>query len=483
MLADRSLSSYDVALVKNAAEPLYAQLYTQLRAAIVAGDRRIAGARLPSSRELAGEFGVSRNTVVLAYQRLQEDGFVRGMAGGGTVVADLPPLACDPPAPEPVVAAVPATVERAPYGLPNSAFPVGVPPVDLFPTALWAGLTSRRLRASGVRVLLGSGRLGYRPLREAIAGYLWVVRGIRCSPDQVIVTRGLGAGLDLLGRALLRAGDRVWCEEPGYYPGWDALARHGVRRDPVPVDTDGLDVAAGRAMAPEAAMALVSAACQMPLSVTMTAQRRTQLLDHARGTGMWIVEHESDTPFLGRHASRPLVADDPDGRVIHVGSFDTVLFPQLHVGYCVVPVGLIDPVGRVLCESGAQASGLTQAVLSDFLNHHRFARFMMRITSACTSRRDALRDALLRLPGTPLAMIGDGGRGACLTALFSRDVREDALLADAARLSLRLEPLSRYFSTPAPATAGLLLGCAAAREEAIGPAVRLLAGLLRRHGS
>ncbi|HEX4722176.1 MAG TPA: PLP-dependent aminotransferase family protein [Pseudonocardiaceae bacterium] len=470
-------------LVKGAAEPLYAQLYTQLRAAIVAGERWAVGARLPASRELANELGVSRNTVVLAYQRLAEDGFVHGMAGGGTVVAELPKLASDTSESTTVgnsAAVENAAVEQAQYGLPNSAFPVGVPPVDLFPTALWAGLTSRRLRTSGVRVLLGSGRLGYRPLREAIAGYLWVVRGIRCSAEQVIVTRGLDAGLDLLGRVLARRGDQVWCEEPGYYRGVDALTRQGLRCVPVRVDAQGMAVDLARERWPAATMAMVSAACQLPLSVSMSPARRALLLDHARRTGMWIVEHEIDTAFLGRQAVGPLIADDTHGRVIHVGGFDSVLFPQLHVGYCVVPTELIEPVGRELVDAGAQASGVTQAVLADFLNHHRFARFLTRIASACATRRDALRDTLLRLPDTPLTLVGDG-RGSSVTALFRRDVREDGLIADAARQSLHLVPLSRYFSGTGPATTGLLLGCAAAREEAIGPAVRLLAGLLRRH--
>ena len=476
--ADRTLPIRDVTLVKGAAEPLYAQLYTQLRAAIVAGERWAVGARLPASRELANELGVSRNTVVLAYQRLAEDGFVHGMAGGGTVVAELPKLAADTP--ESATVCDSSAVEQAPYGLPNSAFPVGVPPVDLFPTALWAGLTSRRLRTSGVRVLLGSGRLGYRPLREAIAGYLWVVRGIRCSAEQVIITRGLDAGLDLLGRVLAGRGDQVWCEEPGYYRGVDALTRQGLRCLPVRVDAHGMDVDLAREQWPGATMAMVSAACQLPLSVAMSAPRRARLLEHAQRTGMWIVEHESDTAFLGRQAAAPLIADDTHGRVVHVGGFDSVLFPQLHVGYCVVPSELIEPVGRELVDAGAQASGLTQAVLADFLNHHRFARFLTRIALACATRRDALRDVLLRLPDTPLTLVGDG-TGSTVTALFRRDVREDGLIADAARQSLHLVPLSRYFSDTSVPTTGLVLGCAAAREEAIGPAVRLLAGLLRRH--
>jgi GntR family transcriptional regulator/MocR family aminotransferase len=462
----------DVVLAKDAAEPLYQQLYTQLRSAIAAGGQWAAGTRLPSSRELAGDLGVSRNTVVLAYQRLQEDGFVRGMAGGGTVVGELPAV---PPPRDGGASA--AAVEPAPYGLPNAAFPVGVPPVDLFPAALWAGLTSRRLRTSGVRVLLGPGLLGYRPLREAIAGYLWVVRGIRCTPEQVIVTRGLDAGLALLGKALLRDGDRVWCEEPGYRPD---LARHGARCHPVPVDEDGLDVDTAAASAPDAALALVSPVRQLPMSVALSESRRARLLDHAHRAGMWVVEHEHDTAFLGQQAARPLIADDDRGRVIHVGSFDTVLFPQLHVGYCVVPDGLIDTVGRAVADADAQASGLTQAVLADFLNHHRFARFLARITSACASRRELLRDALSRLPDTPLTVVGDAGRGSYLTTVFRRPATESGLLADAARLSLNLVPLSRYVSTANPIT-GLLLGCAAAREEAIGAAVRQLGSLLRRH--
>ncbi|MGH3155695.1 MAG: PLP-dependent aminotransferase family protein, partial [Streptosporangiaceae bacterium] len=355
--------------------------------------------------------------------------------------------------------------------------PPGVPPIDLFPATLWAALTSRRLRLSGERTLLGAARSGYRPLREAIAAYLGITRGVHCSAEQIIVTQGIGAGLELLSRALLDQGDQVWCEEPGYPGIKQALAWNGVLPCPVPVDAEGMDIAAAVDAAPEARMAVVSPARQLPMGIPMSTRRRERLLEHACQSGMWVIEHENDGAFLGAEAPPPLLADDPHGRVIYVGTFNTLLFPQLHLGFCVLPGELAELGGQVLSVCPYGASAVTQAVLADFLDDHRSARILGRLRTATARRREAVRSALTRLPGAGQAVLGATGSGSYLTLSLPAAVDESALVTAAARASLQVRPLSWYFSGK-PARPGVVLGCASVRDAAIEPSVQALGALL-----
>jgi GntR family transcriptional regulator / MocR family aminotransferase len=457
-------------------EPLYQQLYTQIRGLITAEHPFPAGTRLPASRRLAEHLGVSRNTVMLAYQRLREEGYVSGQSGSGTVVQTMRravrrETGRRPPEPRRDAAADEAV-------RPGAAFAVGVPPVDLFPLRLWTHLVSRRLRISGDRVMLGGHGMGEWPLRGAIAAHLNLFRGIPCAPEQVIVTRGLNAGLDLLIKTLLAPGDRVWCEEPGYPCVRRSLSYLGCVPLAVPVDADGLDVTptAGR---PSASMAVVSPARQLPTAVSMSGPRRQRLLTHARRHKMWIVELEYDAAFLDLPAFRPLFADEPDGRVIHLGTFNTTLFPQLHLGYCVLPPALAGTVGTPLAVAAAEVSTTTQEAAADLLEHHRFARSFGRIQSACAQRRALLSSALLAAPGLISAIQGRPDSGSYLTVTLPRRVNERRLVAQGRRESLALAPLSAYFDSPPPEP-GLVLGCAGTREDAIIPAVRRLAHLVSR---
>jgi GntR family transcriptional regulator/MocR family aminotransferase len=440
-------------------EPLYQQLYTQIRRLIRTQWGAGEAVRLPPTRWLASALGVSRNTVVLAYQRLQEDGYVHGRSGGGTVVsAPTETSDCRPPA------------AARPTPGPAATGPVFMPPTDLFPAPLWANLTSRRLRMAPAAP---GGGAGIRRLREAIATYLGIIRGIRCLPEQVIVTHGMAAGLDLLCRTLTRPGGTIWCEEPGHPDARRVLVRNGLTSIPVPVDEKGLTVASGIAAAPDATLAIVSPARQFPLCVPLDPSRRRQLLDHAEASGMWLVEYDEDTAFLA--PGPPTLAR----RVIHLGTFDSVLFPQLRIGYCVVPDALVDPVGRTLHDVGAFVSELTQEVLADFLDHQRFARILDRVRTAGARRAQLVAEALtehaagVEIAGPP------GLGGSYVTALFSTPIDDVRLAHTAARSPLPVSPLAACYAGT-PLRSGIVLGCAGIREGAIVPAVRELEPLVRR---
>lgn len=470
-----------LALDRDGDRPIYQQLYTQLRDQIRAGDRYPSGARLPSTRRLAQELGLSRNTVSIAYRRLHDDGLVRTLAGGGTVVVaarerEASRRAAHAPRPDLLSGRGRELALRTPprgLAAAGGAFAAGPPPTDLFPVALWAALTSRRLRLSGRPALLGAQPAGLRPLREAIAAHLAATRAVLCDPRRVLVTRGIESGIELVGRALLDAGAQAWCEEPGYPGIGGALGRAGLRVHPVPVDREGLDVDAAIAAAPDARLAVLCPARHAPTGAILSAPRRERLREHAQRTGMWIVECEPDAAFLAADPP-PLITAEPSSRTIHLGTFDTLLFPGLHVGYCVVPEEVAQPCAQVLGASADTPSALAQAVLADFLDDHRAARAVARIRAAARARRGAVRDALVRL-GLGNALRGATNSGAELSLALPGRARESA--AASADTALALRPYSWYF-TGEPTESGIVIGCAAVREDAAGPAVRALAPLL-----
>jgi GntR family transcriptional regulator / MocR family aminotransferase len=271
---------------------LWRWLYTELRGAILDG-RLKPGARMPSTRSLGMQYSLSRGTVVAAFDQLQAEGYTRTEVGSGTYVASGVPdgflAATRKPAAPTFPASKAAFPKRAQQFLKDvdvlpashsigKAFRCYEPAIDLFPTGLWARVASRVLRRAP-RSLYGHGNAaGYQPLRRAIAEYVGTSRGVRCSPEQVIVTLGVQQALDLIGRFLLASGDQVWMEDPGYSLALQTFRATSARIVPVPVDGDGIVVKAGRKLAPNAKLAYVTPANQFPLGVTMSADRRLELL-------------------------------------------------------------------------------------------------------------------------------------------------------------------------------------------------------------
>ena len=465
--------------------PLYRQLYRGVRQSILSGGLA-AGTPLPSSRALADELGVSRNTVVLAFDQLSAEGYLEGSPRSGTRVASALPgrtaparagrAATVPPgisARGRAIAAVPMPPRG---GSEPRAFRVGVPALDEFPRTLWSRLTSRRWRRAPV---LAYGDVsGYAPLREAIAEYVRAARGVRCSADQVIVVNGSQQGVDLAARVLLDPGDVVWMEDPGYNGARIALLAGSADLAPVPVDGEGLMVEQGRRLAPLARLAYVSPSHQFPLGVTMSASRRLELLRWAAETGAWILEDDYDSEF--RYDARPLASlqgMDDGGRVIYVGTFSKTLFPALRLGYLVVPDALVDAFRAARAAADRHSPVVDQAVLADFLTEGHFARHVRRMRRLYAERQDALIRAIReRLEGR--LDVSPSAAGMHLVAWLGPGEDDARVSARALELGVETPPLSRYAVRPPP-RGGLLLGWAGYPPAAIREGIGRLAGALR----
>ena len=475
--------------------PLVKQLYDRLRDEILSGQLP-PGTRLPSTRTLASELGVSRGTTVLAYEQLELEGYLVSHVGQGTAVSHQLPITPDPEAPEdgnvPVAGNVTAPMPRLAAHIHSlrtvpdlqtddetvqTAFHSGAPALDQFPYAIWARLVARHARRSLPDLAYYQPPAGYLPLREAIAVRIGISRGVRCTPDQIILTSGAQGALDFAARTLLNPGDEAWIENPGYFGAQGALIAAGAKLVPVPVDDQGLDVVAGARLAPHARLVFTSPSHQFPTGVTMSLSRRLALLDWARRAAAWIVEDDYDSEF--RFSGRPLESLQglqSDGPVLYVGTFSKVLFPSLRVGYLVAPTELVDSLLLTRRFSDIHLPFLEQLALTDFIQEGHYDRHIRRMRRLYRHRRDLLHAGLRRHLGNRLdVQLPDTGMTMVAWLPPNTDDHHAAALATAAGISAR--PISRYSLERLP-RGGLLLGYAGIDDIGIRDGVRRLATAL-----
>jgi GntR family transcriptional regulator/MocR family aminotransferase len=483
----------EVPIDRRSATPLFRQVYAGLSSAIL--ERRLRpGAKLPASRALAGQLGLSRTAIVAAYEQLLAEGYATGRVGAGTYVAsDLP----DKPdgrarAARPSHAASHVASHAARYGVPRLAgnvdvtaqsddrpFNLGRTLIDARTADQWRRLSARALRAMP-RSHLGYGDpRGSDALRGAIAAYLADARAVRCDPAQIIVTAGTQQAIDLVMRVLLPAGSEVWIEDPGYPLTREALSAAGVKVRPVRVDAQGLDVAAGRAAAPRARAAFVTPSHQFPTGVVLTMARRLELIAWARASGAWIVEDDYASEF--RYGGRPLAALqglDNAERTIYVGTLNKALFPGLRTGYLVVPEVLLRRFVTARYLMDRQPPGLQQEVLAAFIGDGHLASHIRRMRSLYRDQRDRLVEALRRRAGDLLA-VDPPDQGMHLVAYLRQGLADTAVERAALEDGVVVRALSRLYLR-GRARQGLLLGFSGYPAASIGPAVGRLAKALRR---
>ena len=481
-------------LERAARTPQHVQLYEQLRALILTA-RLPAGTRLPSTRTLAAELGVSRTTVLQAFDQLRSEGYVEGHRGAGTFVPSVLPDALlvtrarqgepkrDAARPPPLSRfATGLDGERAGEAALLAPFHPGLPETGLIPFERWARLMARAWRRPGAELLSERQPGGHPGLRRAIARHLGQMRGLDCTAEQVIITSSAREAVDLVARALLDPGDQVWLEDPGFPALRHALAGSGAAPCGLPVDDEGLSVAAGLVAAAGARMAVVTPSRQYPLGVTMSLSRRLALLDWAQAAGAWIVEDDYDSEY--RYAGRPLQALqslDETGRVIYLGSFSKVLFQKLRLGYLVLPEALLETLLRVRQALGQEPSIAAQPVLAEFIDSGAFAAHIRRTRRLYAERQAALLAALAgHADGLLAAERQEGGMHlvARLGPALARRMTDTAAAARAAARGIAAPALSAlYLETPP--RQGLLLGYAGVPVPEMAPAMRRLVSALR----
>jgi GntR family transcriptional regulator / MocR family aminotransferase len=480
---------------RKAAKPLHQQIYDAYRGMIVSQTLR-AGEQIPSTRTLASDLKISRIPVLTAYAQLLAEGYFEARVGAGTFVCSSlpdqrPPAVRGATQAKPVPAAPRRIAERAsrlpPYefvpwlrGL--GAFNVGQAAYDQFPFQIWASLVMRHCRNLHASDLHYPGPLGSEALRAAISAYVRTARAVRCDPEQVMIVSGSQQGLEISARVLLDTGDAAWVEEPGYWLTRHVLKLAGCRLVPVPVDNEGLDVAAGVKQGREARAVFIAPSHQFPLGATMSASRRLQLLHWAEQSGAWIVEDDYDSEY--RYGSMPissLQGLDRNARVIYMGTFSKTLFPSLRLGYVVVPRDLIDRFAAIRHAMDLGPSHHYQAVLTDFIQEGHYARHIRRMRLLYNERRGALVDSLREEFGSALTVHGSEA-GMTLPMTLPEGFRDVEIARHAAREKLWLTPLSPCYWQK-PAQQGLILGFGSTPAAEMPRAVRRLKEVLRAHGT
>ncbi|ARU03363.1 DNA-binding protein [Comamonas serinivorans] len=457
-------------------QPMYLQICQRFKTAIELGHLR-AGDRVPAARALAAELSLARSTVDLAYRILADEGYFQGRGAAGTVVSPRLPQAvvARPQGSLPPVA--PATIVdhdgKAPKPL-----QLGLPALDAFPRKVWNRLVTHRLRGSEPMRLGYPDPQGFEELRERIATYLGVSRGVSCVPEQVFVTTGLRTTLELSLRSLSSPGDAFWFEDPGYILARPFLHNAAVTVVPVPVDEHGLRVDEGRRLSPYARFAMVTPSNQSPLGVTLSLERRMALLDWASEAGSWIIEDDYDSEF--RYQGRPLPALkslDRNDRVIYAGTFSKVMFPGLRLAYAVAPLSAVRRFQAVSSNLNAGSPYLLQSSVADFMAQGHFPRHLKKMRQLYAERRAVAQRAFQRVLGERVRIDLRPGGLHLLARLADGD--SDMALAERARdAGLAVHPLSRWYMA-APPRQGLLMGFAniADEREALRLAGRLQAAL------
>jgi len=417
------------------------QVRRSIEAAILAGQLS-PGARLPSWRALASQLGVARGTVRVAYERLADAQLIVSAGPAGTRVSEhLPraPRAAALPAPDDPFLAIGLTSPSAPPRL----FQLGVPAEDAFPVKTWSRILVRAARTAALAPLSYPDPRGEPILRRQIAAYLAVSRAFACSEEQIFITNGFTGALGLVIRALSLEGKSGWVENPGYPLARTALNLSGVKAVAVPVDSEGLDVAAGISLAPDAAFAVVTPGQQAPLGMTMSLHRRRALIDWAEAANAFIIEDDylGELQLKGR-AAPAMASLDTDGRILHIGTFSKTISPALRLGFVVVPAGLVPRFLRVTACLAPAPAATTQMAVAAFIADGHLLRHLRKARRLYAERRDILKSLLGSSASEQMA------GGLALLLPIPDDAPDTEIARQAAEAGLAPSPLSRWYAGP-----------------------------------
>ena len=455
------------ALARRGATPLRRALADAMRQAL-ADAMLAAGAPLPASRVLAQELRIGRNSVLQVYEQLTTEGWLVADRQG-THVAHLgvrhPRADAAPAHPLPPLAARAANHGHAldDEEVPRPFLP-GMPALEEFPLADWRRRMAQAWRALPAAALADRDVGGEPVLRAAIAAHLHAARGVRCSPDQVVVTSGTQESLSLCAQLLADPGDRAWVENPGYIGASTALASAGLRLVPMPIDAQGMapPAAAWRRVPPR--LIYTTPSHQYPLGVALSLARRLDLLARASAAGAWILEDDYDSEFCRGEPLAAMQGLQPDAPVVYLGTFSKTLYPALRLGWMVLPRAAIERVRAALARRLPSGRSAEQEALAGFLHDGGFARHLRRMRRLYAQRHDALRAALEATWPVPLQLSpGEGGMHLALGLPARVPDREVVALAHARGLAPRA--LSSHLVGDGPPLNGLVLGYANVAAE------------------
>jgi len=449
-------------------EPMHRQIYSTLRRYILE-DQIQAQTLLPSTRSLAEELKVGRNTVIAAYDQLLAEGFVESRGGSGTWVAPLPQVR--PKATPAKRLSPPRQISRRGQILVNRPQPArhadvinlypGVPDTASFPFSIWSSLLARNSRSRDERLLGYLSFAGHPGLRQTIAHNISLSRGIKCTPEQVIIVTGAQAALDLVARVLLDEDDRVWMEEPGYRGAASAFLAAGARLAPLKVDRRGWRLSDPELPPPR--LVYVTPSCQWPFGTTMRIEDRLKLLEIAERNSAWIVEDDYDGEY--RYRGRPMPAlrglDQAD-HVIYVGSFGKTLIPSFRIGYLIVPNELSKSFDRAVSITGQFAPLVLQATVNDFIKQGYFATHLKRMRRLY-ARRQAHFIELCDEHLSRWIAVSANDSGMQLLATFKHPLNDQDVVAAALAEGLDVQGISISYHSTEPEH-GLLLGYTAMDE-------------------
>ncbi|MBR1025498.1 PLP-dependent aminotransferase family protein [Bradyrhizobium liaoningense] len=472
---------------RTSAVPLHLQIAAHIRDGILRGVFP-AGTQFLGSREIARELGCSRTVVLTAWDLLYAEGYLESMPRGSVMVASVATLHAAP-ASATSSAAKPAHMSERWRSLLAfdyetnwpSEFSPGAPDISTFPFKDWSRLLRQTWQNPREQECLDLPAEGHPRLRSEIANFLGSVRGLVCSPEEVVVTSGTSGALDFCSRMILDPGDEVWVEEPGFVEARWALTAAGAKLVPIPVDDKGLVVSEGVRRAPGAKLIVVTPSHQYPLGVSMGLERRLELLDWANKNDVWVIEDDYNSEF--RHQDSMIASLrslDREGRVIYFGTFSKIMMPNLRLGYIVANRHFIEGFSKGRARIDVHTSGIGQLALAEFMREGHLLRHLRGMRRIYAARRKALIDAIAALMPDDLT-VSSAVTGLHLVALFTDAMQARMSDREAAAVlkqaGIHVQPLSQNFLEQ-PTRQGLVFGYGRLRVEDAGPLLARIAACI-----
>jgi GntR family transcriptional regulator / MocR family aminotransferase len=482
---------FAITLDSNSAVPLHQQLYKELRYCILTG-RLSPGKRIPSTRSLSLSLGVSRATVIQAYDQLFSEGYLETVAGSGTFVCTQLPdeLLCSkpvelnekilrPPAKLNQYAIALSETENVPRFTEGNApinFRYGRPAFDKFPIQLWRRLLSRYSCSNLTWLDYSTDPLGYKPLREAIARHL-SSRAVKCDSEQVLIVNGTQQALDLIMRLLIEPGDVIALEDPGYLSARLIFQTHGAKLLPISVDESGLHLKELINFKEPIPLVYVTPSHQFPTGAILSLSRRLELLAWAQQTGGFIIEDDYDSEY--RYGSRPIPALqglDCSDSVLYIGTFSKVLFPSLRIGYLVLPKNLVSVFARAKWLCDRHLPILEQQVLAEFINEGHLERHIRKMRSLYERRCQVLVKALNFHFGDRATILGEKAGIHLMVKLYTHNSDEE-IIQQAAQMGVGMMSAAAHYLKSHPG-GEFIFGYGELTEQQLAEGIRRLAEII-----